>query len=254
MGNPKLRFASALPALFLLFLAATALAAGGGAKTGAHHRDAPVMIAQAPKESAPQTRESEEVLEDRFFVQQAVDAGLDPERAGRMSAILLAFRKNRREILDLKGQGKITRAEMTKRARKEFADRKEKLKALLGEKFYAALDRGKANFRASQVVMNRPSRGTFVSGEQLVKDCKTRRPRYCWGYIMAIVDSRLASAPRRSQGVGRFCIPRGLMEGRADPRLRIRNAVLDYLTNTPAARAKPGFEAVAEALAAKFPC
>lgn len=44
------------------------------------------------------------------------------------------------------------------------------------------------------------------------------------------------------------------MTGHADPILRIKSAVLDYLEITSAARAKVGFEAVAEALAAKFPC
>lgn len=254
MGNSRLRFAFAFPALFLLCLAATALAAGGGAKTGAPHGAKPAVIAQAPKESKNLTLEIEEDLEDRFLVEQAVDAGLDTERAGRMSAILLAFRKNTRAFLYLSGQGKFTRAEFFKRAREEHADRREKLKALLGVKFYTALDRGKAIFRASQVVFNRPSMIPFVSGEQLVKDCKGRPSSFCGSYIMAVVDSRLATAPARPPGVGRFCIPRSIFMSRARPITIIRYDVLTYLEITPAARAKVGFEAVAEALAAKFPC
>ncbi len=186
-------------------------------------------------------------------MQQAVDAGLDTERARRMSAILLAFRKGRRETLDLIGQGKITRAERRKRARKIHDEREEKLKALLGEKIYAALDRDQASFRASEEVMDRPDMHAFLTGERLLDECKkhdVQSSAFCQGYIVAVVDSRLATGP----GERHFCIPRRIGVGRANPIERLQRAVMHHLTKTPAARAKVGFEAVAEALAAEFPC
>ncbi len=252
-----LRFASAITLLLALCPAATALGAGGGAKTGAPLGADPAVIAQAPAESAGQGWESFHTIEDRFFAQQAVDAGLDAERARRMSAILLAFQKSRREILDLIGQGKITRAEMRKRARKIHDEREEKLKALLGEKIYAALDRDEASFRASQVLSERSSGVGYLTGERLVEDCKNNDVQswaFCHGYIIAVVDSGLATGPGGRRGARRFCIPGSIQAGRANPIEILRRAVMHHLTNTPAARAKVGFEAVAEALAAEFPC
>ena len=104
------------------------------------------------------------------------------------------------------------------------------------------------------VVGAMPSMHAFVTGEDLVKDCKERPPMFCGGYIMAVLDSRLASDPDGWGPAQRICIPVRIMVGRPNPSLMIQNAVLDYLAKTPAARAKVGFEAVAEALAAKFPC
>lgn len=104
------------------------------------------------------------------------------------------------------------------------------------------------------VVGAMPSMHAFVTGEDLVKDCKERPPMFCGGYIMAVLDSRLASDPDGWGPAQRICIPVNIMEGAAIPILKIEYAVLDYLAKTPAARAKVGFEAVAEALAAKFPC
>jgi hypothetical protein len=250
------RFASAITVLWALCPAATALAAGGGAKTGAPVD--PAVIAQAPAESAGQGRESFQAIEGRFLVQQAVDAGLDAERAGRMRDILAAHRKARRETLDLIGQGKIPRAEMRSRARKIREDRDERLKALLGEKIYAVLDWGKAAFRATEVVMDRPSMHAFLTGEKILDYCNRRddeRSRlFCQGYIAAVVDSRLASGPGGRRGARRFCVPDRIFRSRGDPLEVFLWAVMQHLTKTPAARAKVGFEAAAEVLAAEFPC
>lgn len=249
------RFASAITVLLALCPAATALAAGGGAKTGAPVD--PAVIAQAPAESAGQGRESFQAIEDRFLVQQAVNAGLDAGRAGRMRDILAAHRKARRETLDLIGQGKITRAEMRRRARKMREDRDERLKALLGEKIYVVLDWREAASRATGVVMDRPSMHAFLTGEGLLDYCNRRDERsrsYCKGYIAAVVDSRLASGPGARRGARRFCIPVRIFQTRGDPLEMFQWAVMQHLTKTPAAGAKVGFEAAAEALAAEFPC
>ncbi len=175
-----------------------------------------------------------------------------------MRDILAAHRKARRETLDLIGQGKIPRAEMRSRARKIREDRDERLKALLGEKIYVVLDWGKAAFRATEVVMDRPSMHAFLTGEKILDYCNRRddeRSRlFCQGYIAAVVDSRLASGPGGRRGAWRFCVPDRIFRSRGDPLEVFQWAVMQHLTKTPAARAKVGFEAAAEVLAAEFPC
>ena len=215
------------------------------------------VIAQAPTEDAGQRGDSHFVLQNKFLVRQAMDAGLDAEGAGRMRDILAAELRARHETLDLIGQGKITRAEMRERARKIRDQREEKLKALLGEKIYAALDRDEAGFRASKVLSERPAGVGYLTGQRLVDDCRNNDVQswaFCQGYIIAVVDSGLATGPGGRRGARRFCIPAGIRAGRANPIEVLQRAVMDHLTKTPAARAKVGFEAVAEALAAEFPC
>ena len=252
------RFASAITVLLALCPAATALGAGGGGENGMPQRAAAPVIAQAPAGDAGQRGDSHQVLQHKFLVRQAMDAGLDAERAGRMRDILAAGLKARRETLDLIGQGTITRAEMRKRARKIREDRDERLKALLGEKIYAVLDWGKAASRATGVVMDRPSMHAFLTGEKILDYCNRRddeRSRFfCHGYIAAVVDSRLASGSGGRRGARRFCIPERIFLSRGDPLEVFQWAVMQHLTKTPAARAKVGFEAVVEALAAEFPC
>lgn len=247
------RFASAITVLLALGPAATALGVGGGAESGTAQGPAAPAVAQAPAADAGQRGDSRQVLEHQFLVQQAMDAGLDAGKAGRMRDILAAYLKARRHTLDLIGQGKITRAEMRSRARKVRDERDEKLKALLGEKIYAALDWKEAGSRATGVVMDRPSMHAVFTGEGLLDYCNRRDERsrsYCLGYIVAVADSRLDTR----RGGRRFCIPVRIAQGRANPIEMLLRAVMHHLTNTPAARAKVGFEAVAEALAAAFPC
>lgn len=251
------RFASAITVLLALCPAATALAAGGGGENGMPQGVAAPVIAQAPAEDAGQRGDSHPVLQHKFLVRQAMDAGLDAERAGRMRDILAAELKARRETLDLIGQGTITRAEMRKRARKIRDGREEKLKALLGEKIYVVLDWREAASRATGVVMDRPSMHAFLTVEGLLDYCNRRDERsrsYCQGYIAAVVDSRLASGPGARRGARRFCIPVRIFQTRGDPLEMFQWAVMQHLTKTPAAGAKVGFEAVVEALAAEFPC
>jgi len=233
-----LRFASAIAVLLALCPAAPA-------------------IAQATAADAGQRGDSHLVLQHKFLVRQAMDAGLDAERAGRMRDILAAGLKARRETLDLIGRGKITRAEMRKRARKIRDEREEKLKALLGEKIYAALDRDEAAFRASKVLSERSPGMGYLTGQRLLDDCRNNDARsraFCQGYIIAVVDSRLATGPGARRSARRFCIPGSVRAGRANPIEVLQRAVMDHLTKTPAARTKVGSEAVAEALAAAFPC
>ncbi len=230
-----LRFASALPALFLLCFAATAL---------------------APTESVAQRQESFRALEAGYMVQQAVDAGLDAERAGRMRDILVDIAV-RFEILDRDSQGKIVTDEMRARERKIREDRDEKLKALLGGKIHGVLDWGKAASRATRVVQARPSKHPYLTGETILSYC-VRHPDMrtrsgCRGYIRAVVDSGLASGPggRRARQI---CVPAYVFMVRGDPLDIILGVVIQHLRKSPAARAKVGFEAAAEALAAAYPC
>ncbi len=231
-----LRFALAFPAVFLLCLAATA------------------VIAQAPQDGTDQGHESFQAIEYRFLVQQAIDAGLDAEKTGRMRDILATHRKARRETLELIGQGRITRAEMRNRARKIGEDRDKAPKALLGGKIYAVLDRRKAAAHATGVMMDRPSMQALMTGKQILDYCDRRddeRSRsYCHGYIAAAVDSRLAPG----SGGRRFCIPDRIFLSRGNPLDAFLWAVKQHLTKTPADRARVGFEAATEALVAAFPC
>lgn len=227
-----LRFASALPAISLLCFAAAAL---------------------APSESMAQRQESFRALQAGYIVQQAVDAGLDAGRAGRMRDILVDIAV-RFEILDRDSQGKIVTDGTRARERKIREDRDEKLKALLGEKIHGVLDWGKAASRATSVVQARPSKHAYLTGKSILDDCGRRADALsrsgCRGYIRAVFDSRLAAGP----GGRRFCVPGRVFLVRSDPLDTLLGVVIEHLRKSAAARAKVGFEAAAEALAAAFPC
>ena len=97
----------------------------------------------------------------------------------------------------------------------------------------------------------------LVTGKGLLGCCNRRDEgsrSYCKGYMAAVVDSRLAWGPGARRGARRFCIPVRIFQTRGDPLEMFQWAVMQHLTETPAAGARVGFEAADEALAAEFPC
>lgn len=213
--------------------------------------------------AAKQAWEESYARTDKFLVQQALEAGADSETAERMRAILADRRAFRRETLELLWQGKISQDEMYDRARASKPETDEKLKALLGPEIYAALDEDEARYQASREEADRPfplSEIRGLTGGKLLEEC--RKPFYddddcpqyvCREYIWNVLDA-YAALEATGQLSAPFCIPTRVMISRPPPMQFLEDAVVDYLTNTPAAREKRAFQAVSDAFAAAFPC
>jgi hypothetical protein len=220
-----------------------------------------VVVARALSQAYPCDQATRERLsEHEHLVRIAVEAGLDAELAAEMRVILAEFDASENETLDLSAREEIPFEEIAPRAREARRIRDARLKELLGEDEFAALEWDEASYRAHAEAIAQAATEPLVTGAELADDCQG--PSYpgtqmCRVYIAAVFDSPMRPSPPAAgvDDVPAFCIPRLLRQMRSGV-LNLIWVAADYRLKTlpEEERSEPAFMVVARALAEAYPC